>query len=71
MESDVAKILQETKAGICVAYDDKAGIKTALETWMASLESGELHLPVASEIEAYNIQKLTQRVAAILDGIVV
>jgi glycosyltransferase involved in cell wall biosynthesis len=71
VDSDVAHILRETGSGVCLDYQDQAGLKQQLLEWYAAFRQGQLGQPVQSNIEAYNVQRLTGRIASLLDAIVV
>lgn len=69
VDSDVAKILRETKGGICLAYEDVDGIRQQLLNWWQAFLDKQLHQPLHSEIAAYNVKQLSGEVASILDDI--
>lgn len=68
-DSDVAGILRETGAGVCLAYDDAEGIRNYLQAMLHRFRTGELAEPLSGPIEPYSIRALTGKVASILDEI--
>lgn len=58
-ESDLARILAETDAGACYAYDDKLGVLTFLKAFF----SGELQFEF-QHIEKYNRKALTEALSS-------
>lgn len=68
-DSDVAAILEETQAGLCVAYDDREGIRQALDDLWRRKQEGTLQQPLDGPIDQYSVKHLTGKIAAILDTI--
>lgn len=68
-DSDVAKIVTETNSGITCAYDDAAGIKTAVSTLYEKYQLGQLQQSLNSDIEQYSVRNLTRQLATYLHEI--
>jgi len=67
-DSDVAKIVSDTKAGITIAYENASEIKQSVLQFYASWKRGEqLYRPI--HIQDYNFKYLTGKMAALLDEI--
>lgn len=69
VDSDVANILKETKAGVTCEYNDIYDIKEAVKSLYHQFLNGTLQQPVQSDIEGYSIRELTGEIAGYLDGI--
>jgi hypothetical protein len=66
--SDVANIINETRAGITIDYDQHAALKkSVLEFYTAWKEGRQLYHP--EHIEEYNFKYLTGKMAGLLDEI--
>lgn len=68
-DSDVARILTATKSGICMDYDDKAGIAEVLARFWEQYQDGSLFQPTQGDISPYSIVELTRQVAGLLDEV--
>jgi len=68
-DSDVAGILAETGAGTTAAYEDEGAIRAHLEKLYQQFREGTLANAVDSSIEAYSVEQLAGKVAALLDQI--
>lgn len=69
VDSDVANILKETKAGVTCEYDDFQSIKKAVTLLYRQFLDKTLRQPVQSDIEGYSIKELTGRIAGYLEEI--
>lgn len=69
--SDTDRILQQCKAGYCIAHEDKEGIKAALRHFYHTYKQHG-NLPAATneaEVARYTNRRLTGEFAALLDSI--
>lgn len=69
VDSDVAHILESTKAGLTCDYGDIYDIKKAIEALYEQFLAGTLQQPVQSNIEGYSIEQLTGEIAGYLEEI--
>ncbi|MEM9884586.1 MAG: glycosyltransferase [Bacteroidota bacterium] len=69
-DSDVAKIIAESKSGYTCAYEDATGIKKVVQQLYQQFLDQNLQSPLDSEIEAYQAPKLVKRFVEILEEIV-
>lgn len=67
--SDIARILEETKAGKIVDFKDEKGLMVLLEAYYKSYKLGSLGGDVAG-IEQYSRRQLTGKLADILDNLI-
>ena len=68
-KSDVAKLLDNTNAGVNFEYENLSGIKSYLKEKYSEFNTGQLEQNVNSDIEEYTHQNLTRRIAGFLDQI--
>ena len=69
-DGDAARVLSETQAGNTIGFDDKAGIKTALQSYYNRFKNNELTSSKSDSINAYSRQSLSQNYASLLESIV-
>lgn len=67
--SDVANLLENSKAGSSFDYENKEGIKNYLKTQFEAFQNGSLHNKMDSNIEEYTHEKLTGIIASKLNRI--
>ncbi len=69
LDSDLAEIINSSHAGVVVDFNDKTGMKKALEHFYLQYKKGIL--AIASEgAEQYTRMNLTKKMAAVMDDIV-
>ncbi len=68
-DADASRIAAETGAGQAFDYDDAASIGSGLASLFRQFTAGKLQAPINSEIGEFSIDRLTGRVASILDAI--
>lgn len=69
VESDVADILKETRAGEACLYQDAPVIRRTVLKLYEAFQQGTLPQPLDSSIERYSAQALASRMAALLNAI--
>lgn len=67
--SDVDSILNTSKSGQLIAYDDEAKLKSYIQAKYLDFKNGEINQPVQSNIQEYSIKHLTGKIAQILNEI--
>lgn len=67
--SDVAHILNTSKSGVTIEYDNRQSIKSNLLDLFQRWESGVLDKPINSDIEEYSHINLTKKIAGYLNEI--
>lgn len=68
-DSDVAQILTQTKGGVTCDYDDYERIKKEVVELYQLFLNQQLITSMATEIAAYDVRLVTQRVANLLDSL--
>lgn len=69
VESDVAKIIRQTRSGVTCEYDDADGIQKAVITWFEQYREGRLQKPNTADISHYSMRAQSQRFAQYLNEI--
>ena len=70
-DSDVARIVKETKSGETCDYDDAEGIRKAVKGLYEQFQAGKLMTPLDNDIEQYSVRNLTRKLAGFLDAMIV
>lgn len=68
IDSDAAKIIEDTQRGACFTYENEEGIYTFLKEQFENWEKG-VTLNTSGEIESFSNKNQTKRIAAYLDEI--
>ncbi len=67
-DGDVAKVLQETNAGVIVDFEDEAKTKEVIKNFYNKFKSGNLEIS-SNSIEKYSRKALTKQLTEVLDGV--
>ncbi len=67
-DGDVAKVLEETSAGLIVDFEDEARTKEIVKQLYNKFKSGNLEV-ASNSIEKYSRKALTKQLAEVLDGL--
>jgi len=70
VDSDVARIVNETQSGQTCDYDDAPAIKNAILDLYKRFRTGKLKDPLKGNIEKYSVRHLTGQLAGYLDEII-
>lgn len=68
-DSDVARIVQESKSGQNCDYDDSEGIRKAVLALYQEFKKGNLEEPLSNNIEQYSIPNLSRQLSGYLNEI--
>ena len=68
IDSDPAKLLAQTKAGVSVAFDDKANLKKTLQIMFENYKNDDLCM-VPERVEMYSRRRLTEQLISFIEKI--
>lgn len=71
VSSDVAQIVSATGSGYNCDYDDYEGMLSALRQLYEDYRAGKLRQDLSTDVSAYSIRNLTEKIAGYLDEIAV